>query len=444
MRPGSSVWLLLAAAWAGPALADGALPDELQVYLPADLPHRIILFNDFGLQESEDDGASWFFLCEPATGGGNVDMYYWGPTGTVIGRSRQLTRSTDEGCSWQAPSVCSSFVWDVAFDPARPGAALALGQLDGGGSGILPSVDDGETFGCPIFETPDTLQGVELSASSPGLVYASANAAADGGETGVPRVLVGVDGGASWPLAFDHPELASLLASGAAADGGPGAGLPEPLIRILAVDPRDSQTVFFRLTLPASGADFVAVTHDGGRSLQVLFAAPAPLSAFLDASDGTLYAGTRGQGLWSAAPVTDGGLPAFRSVNPIPVRCLGERGGLLYACGDDFAQHMALGVSRDQGQSFTSIATFSQLQGLVACPNASQVVESCGPTWCALAAPGMFGVDAGYPCDAGTTSGAPVSSGGCGCASGTDAAAALAGLAGLLALRARNRRRAAS
>src|ERR1700722_16826738 len=49
------------------ALADGAFPDELQVFAPHLQPNRIVLSTNYGLILSEDNGATWSYACE--TGG---------------------------------------------------------------------------------------------------------------------------------------------------------------------------------------------------------------------------------------------------------------------------------------------------------------------------------------------------------------------------------------
>ena len=59
--------LVIALAVAVPrqAAADGAFPDSMQIFVPADAPHRIILATNFGLIVSDDDGATWEWTCEP-------------------------------------------------------------------------------------------------------------------------------------------------------------------------------------------------------------------------------------------------------------------------------------------------------------------------------------------------------------------------------------------
>ncbi|MHB8416707.1 MAG: beta propeller repeat protein [Myxococcales bacterium] len=447
--------LLLVVPLAFPALAraDGAFPDELQVFLPADHPARLVLAANFGLLESEDDGQSWYYVCEAQAGAaGNISLYQFGPTDTLLADAPQsLLRSTDLGCTWAPATGCfsSGYVWDTAFDPVTAGNALALSNVDGGtASGIYPSTNAAASFGCPVYTTASSLSGIEYCTSQPGTVYATGNEANDAGVIGVPFLLQGFDGGATWSSELPHPELATLLSGYGAPDGGsPDAGPPaNPLIRLAEVDPNDCGTAYLRLTVVLADAaqDYLAVTHDSGRTIQILFRAPDLITAFLVGADGTLYAGMRSAGLW-AAPPAGAGLPTFQQVAGIHVRCLGQRAGQLYACGDNWADHFALGVSGDDGKSWTSLLQFVQIAGLAACPD-TDIVATCGRTWCGEnGLVGLFGIqDAGYPCDAGTVGGgsdagqASPSPRGCGCASTGDLAwIAFAALAALLGWRRR-------
>jgi uncharacterized protein (TIGR03382 family) len=141
--------------------------------------------------------------------------------------------------------------------------------------------------------------------------------------------------------------------------------------------------------------------------VSVLYTLPEAMTAFLRAQDGTLYLGTKGTGLYAASPGTSN----FAVRNPLKVRCLGERAGLLYACGDNWADGFALGTSSDGGRTFHGLVTFAQIAGLAACSGTS-ISDACTRTWSALAQ--LFGIDGGTP-DAG--SGTPASKSGCGCQS---------------------------
>jgi hypothetical protein len=434
------------------ALADGAFPDEIQVFVPTDQPSDIIVAANFGLIESTNNGQSWLYVCEAQAGAsGNVSLYQMGPTDTLLADSFSgLFRSSDLACSWTQSGGAlagNAYVWDAAFDPNAPGYVLALSNVPdaGGASAIYPSTDDGVTFGPPLYTTPANMTGIELSVSSPGLVYVTGNEpATDGGVTyyGNAFVLVGYDGGASWGTPIDHPELNAELAG----DAGPDAGPPDPpLIALAQVDPVDPQTAYFTLTLPNSNAYFLAVTHDGGKTLQILFQAPEPMSAFLRSSEGILYVGTRdltGQGGLFEAPLdggpfqvvhqacADGGIPDSGSCD-LWVRALSERNGELYACGYNWAPNdMALGDSSDHGVHFTSLMQFVDISAL-GCPGTS-IEATCGPTWVALQL--LFGIDAGSPApDAGTV--VPPSSGSCGGCGTAEGGAALLALLALFAVR---------
>ena len=86
--------------------ADGAFPDSMQIFVPADHPHRIILATNFGLIISEDDGATWEWTCEPICNDNDDPL----PEGAPLRRSgcsrslisHGLVYSDDLACSWTA------------------------------------------------------------------------------------------------------------------------------------------------------------------------------------------------------------------------------------------------------------------------------------------------------------------------------------------------------
>jgi MYXO-CTERM domain-containing protein len=455
---------------AGLARADGAFPDELQIFVPANQPSDLVLAANFGLIESTDNGQTWVYVCEAQAGAsGNVNLYQMGPDDTLLGDSFSgLFVSTDLACTWSpaggalAPTALSPrYVYDAAFDPNTAQYVLALSNPPDGGSGsaIYPSTNDAATFGPPLYVTPANLSGIEFSSSSPGLVYVTGNdPETDGGPTyfGNAFVMLGVDGGASWGTPIQHPELNAELA-------GDGGVADPPLIGLAQVDPVDPQTAYFTLTVNAESylptptdagmelaltgsTDFyLAVTHDSGQTIQLLFRAPEQMTSFLRSAEGTLYVGTRNatnQGGLFAAPLDGGsfqvvhqacadGGPATGSCD-IHVRALAERSGLLYACGDNWVDHMALGTSSDQGVNFTSLLQFIDISDL-GCPG-TNIEATCGTTWSALQL--LFGIDAGTDpaADAGSTITTPT--GGCGCGSAEGGAALLA-LLSFLAIRRR-------
>jgi MYXO-CTERM domain-containing protein len=441
----------LLSATAAPALADGAFPNESYIFVPTDQPSDIVVIATFGLIVSTNGGASWSYVCNPNDCSAcPINLYQMGPTGTLLSDYPSgLSRSPDLGCSW-APAggtLAGPYVWDAAFDPENPGAVLAFSHPAdaGSASAIFPSSDDAVTFGPPLYVTPAVLNGIEFSVSSPGLVYVVGNEPLSDGGGGTAFVLVGADGGASWGTPIDHPELNAELAGDAGPDGGPP---PPPLITLAQVDPVDSQTVYLQLTV-ASGQTWLAVSHDGGKTLQLLFLPRDPMSAFLRSSEDILYVGTlndAGQGGIFEAPLdggpfqvvhqacADGGVPADGSCD-LHVRAIAERDGLLYVSAFNWApDDMALGTSTDHGVHFTSVMQFVDMSGL-GC--AGTLEATCGALWCGSdGLVEILGIDGGGcpSTDAGTTT--PTGSG-CNCGTAGDGATLL----GLLALAAIRRRR---
>ncbi len=421
-----------------------AFPDELGVFAPTDQPSDIVVTTNFGLLESTDDGLSWFYICAAEVGCNDIGSYELGPTDALLADTFDgLHESSDLGCLWTPAggTLAGAYAWTAAFDPNNPGAVLALSQPPDAGepsaSAIYPSTDNGLTFGPPVYATAAGLSGIQFSASSPGLVYVTGNGPpADGGVAsyGNAFVLVGVDGGASWGAQIAHPELNAELA----ADAGVGPA-PPPAIRLAAIDPVDSQTVYFFLSPPNSGQSVLAVSHDGGKTIEILFDAPEPITAFLIGSDETLYVGTRNTtgdgGLFAAPP----GAGAFQVVHQacadggsggscdIHVRALAERAGLLYAAADDFVDHMALGASSDRGVHFMRLLQFKQIYGGLGCAG-TKIEATCGAEWTSLQE--LFGVDAGPQAQDGGPIVSTPPNGGChGCGTAGDGALLLAVLA---------------
>src|SRR4051794_585440 len=85
------------------AYADGAFPDSMGLFLPADKPHELVLATNFGLVISNDDGAHWWLVCEQAIAP-SVRAYQLSaaPADTLFAEtSIGLAYSSDDGCSWQ-------------------------------------------------------------------------------------------------------------------------------------------------------------------------------------------------------------------------------------------------------------------------------------------------------------------------------------------------------
>jgi len=392
------VWAT-ALCFEGFAFADGAFPDELSVYLPANAPNRIMLGTNFGLVISEDAGQSWRFICEFFITRNNSDIvnfYKIGSDGAVLAISLvSLWRSTDGGCSWTLAggSVSSLNVTDGFIDPNDPRFVVAV-AASASASGLYPSHDGGLTFGPALYTTSSArVISVEIASTS-GIIYGTQVTGA-----GDAYLLKSTDSGAHWA------QLSLPVSSGT-----------QP--RIIAVDPADANKVYLRLLNIRTQDDAIAVTTDGGNTLTTLITLPGGtnyFSSFLHAADGTLYVGTISGDLYAEAP----GETAFtRRAGPL-TRCLGQRPGSsrIYVCADAVHDGFNLGYTDDGAHTFHPLMSFTQIAGPLTCPAVSEVCAS----WYALLLQTL-----GVGADGGTGTG-PQPSGGSHC-SGVGAG----GLLGLL------------
>ena len=431
---------LVIASLTGVAHANGAFPDEFSVHLPAGSPHRILLGANFGLVISEDDGATWRYVCEPYVVGAsaNAILYQLAPDGVMLAASLgYLTRSADEGCTWThgGGSVSGLNLTDFFVDPNDPTFVLAI-AFGLNGSAIYPSHDGGLTFGAALYTTPFFLTTIEIAASTPGVVYATLSSSTTDGGLGGPSLLRSADHGATWSsYSLDVP--------------------PGTEARIAAVDPEDANTVYLRVL--TSQTDALAITTDGGKTLSppAVSISGTVISAFLRAGDGSVYVGTPGGDLYVRPP----GATSFTRRPGPRLRCLGQRPGTsrIFACGDAFIDGFNLGYSDDGGQSFKPLLRFNllppqrlvgpapreglatqtlgpaEISGPLTCP---PVPQACAAHWTLLQTTLGILPDAGQPDGGGTTPPPPSNPGPqkSGCSSADGNAVALLGLIVVLLL----------
>ena len=384
-RAGTLALAWVAFATVGPARANGAFPDEFSIHFPPDAPHRIYLGANFGMLVSEDDGLTWRYACEPwivagsnaALAFASVSFYQVTADGALLATAINVTRSSDVACTWPAAtgSVQGQTVADFFPDPNDASFVLANVILSDK-SYIVASHDGGRTFDAPhVYDTPDLLTGVEIARSKRGVVYATSLSTASGSAT----FLASTDSGATWA----PPTTLTIPAS------------TEP--RILAVDPADERKVYLRILGAIS--DSIQMTADGGKTFQtILPPVSGRMSAFLRATDGSLYAGTRAGTLYVQAP----GQAGFTGPLPAPhLRCLGQRPGTsrIYACTDIVTDGYSLASSDDKGATFQRVMRFRDLLGPLTC---GPVQANCASHWDRIR--GVLGIgppDAGSS-DAGT------------------------------------------
>ena len=319
---------------AGPARADGAFPDSMSLLLPADRPGRLVVGTNFGLVVSDDDGASWYLVCEQAIAA-NVSAYQLSaaPDDRLYAATpRGLASSDDGGCSWRfaAGRLAGANVIDVwpdANDPASVYAIATTASDDDGGSdveGVYQSSDGGRSFGAPplyVAGPATSLTGVEKARAAPQTLYLTM---------------------LSYPP--PRPAVARSTGSGGFAVADESAfTVSSPYLA--AVDPDDASVLYLRLR---GQGDALGISRDAGATLATILPMAGRMSALLRRRNGTLLVGSSDK---QSLRSVDGG----QSFSPWPgaphVRALAERGDVLYVVASDVSDAFVIGRSADKNAS---------------------------------------------------------------------------------------------
>ena len=409
------------------ARANGAFPDSLSIFVPADRPSEIVLATNFGLITTTDAGVTWTWVCEHGDGylgamyqraaPPSQRLFAVAPAGLVF--------SDDAACSWSvATDLQQTTVTDAFADPVDRRRVLALAAFvdpDGQAkSGLFISTDAGTTFGAPAYVSPPdtTLISVEVSASNPDRMYLTSLTSVSPSRI---HLLRSDDAGATW-TDFD---ITAMTAG--------------RLARIAAVDPVDPQKIYLRLT---GTDDAIAVSIDGGATISVPLVLGIGLTAFLRRPNGQILVSALDVVGGTLHRSTDGGESFVRMPGTLSIRAMAERAGKIYAAADNFADGFALGISSDDGLTFQPLMKFDQVGGAQSCGNlASACAATCDmlvrlgvfrPSTCP-AAPGLGDGSAG--------SVRPLAEHGCGCGISAASSPALEVAMLLLAIQLGRRRR---
>lgn len=418
MRVASAVLFLVLTLRPGAALAHGRPPALHSLDAHPSTPDVLIAQATWGL--AVRGGGEWRWLCAAALG---VDprmedpVIVAGPDGAILaGTFEGLWRSPDGGCTWERPSDDLRDVF--AIDVRRVGAeTFLLVVSDVSMEDQLWRSEDGGLEWAPVGGFGEVLvDRVRVAPSRPSRVYASGSIPAREGVERQTFLLRSDDGGRSFERVVVPFE--------------PG----ERLLRLEAIDRTDPELLWATM-LHFSGEEAperVLRSDDGGSTWTSPIAVPQ-VGGVLATGDG-VWVGSRLGGLHRAP---DG--RAFVEVDPtLPVTCLAEIGGEVWACTDQArAGHGVVRVAPTQAP----LLSLSEITELVSCPRCSTSGVVC-PAWAADVAYDL-GRDASVPFGDGGT-GAPRDAGlpaecspqagsGCGCRSAGRGAGSPAWLA-LLAL----------
>jgi hypothetical protein len=352
------------------AIADGAFPDSNTLVLPSDRPNEIIVATNFGEIFSEDNGGSWSYVCEQAmlaycSGCGSLFGVGPAPADRLFAVSLAdsqnptgFSYSADDGCSWdagQSPGY-SLGALDAFPDPSDPlHILLNADVIDGGviATNVFESHNGGATFDNSLYSVPTgtSLTGVEIASSPPTTYYLTGFQNTANGF--VPFLARSANAGVSWQR-FDL-----------------SAALGNQIIRLIAVDPTNANTVYLRaengLAVVTNGGSTVSFAFDGGQS---------GIDAFLRLSNGSWLLSSNGYSFIS----TDQGQTWDCWANGAGIRNFAERDGGLYV----LTNCSAVAVTWDLGATWTPLmvpplgTSFGEISGPRQCNN---IPAACSGDW---------------------------------------------------------------
>lgn len=340
------------------ALAHGSATQAYAVHLEGN--GRAVVNTTLGAFLTTDDGASWDWVCEEATGPGRSPAPVWFRSGSgawFVHDYSGLSVTRDGACTFERiPAFDATGVTGMA---AAGGALFATTGRYGQTNGILRSGDDGATWSAPVVSsTLEFFSAIQVAPSLPSRLYVSA----------------------WW---FDPTYTMGLYRSD---DGGAGftradltAALPEPgAFYVLAVHPQKPDVVLGALTAQrAPNPGLVLRSSNGGASWTLLFEAPLAVNEAVFSADGARAWVSAGNTVYES---TDEGATFTALQAPTRDACAAALGQALYACGNELIDGFVVG-RKTGGEPFAPFMRWGAVTGQRSCPAGSHVEQQCTAIW---------------------------------------------------------------
>jgi hypothetical protein len=372
----------------GPARANGRFPQAQAIEsVPGSDGSTIFLRATFGILVSRDAGKSWRWICERALGYDGT----WDPPIAVthdgrlwVGLERGLV-STLDGCTVDtATELAGEQVKDLTVDPKGETLWVLTGAPDKRGAiwRRSPVRDGGTAKWERMGQLPEDINPmtIEVAPSRSSRIYV----------TGQPYGTV-----RGWLWKSDDGGKTVSGAKNDVANTGP--------FFIAAVDPKDPNRVLVR-HLHTTGST-VLVTPDGGKTFKEVLSMESAMFGFAKSPDGLTYFAGSGLPEHGIYRSTDRG-EHFERVANHGLLCLHDAPGeRLFVCENPATLGgPGIALSTDRGRTVSTIATFADIQGPVACEGtpAAMAPDAAGGL-CADAWPEMRA--AVLPRDAGARAG---------------------------------------
>ncbi len=350
------------------AQANGRFPvaDQLVVD-PAD-PSHIVLRTTYGILGSVDAGTNFSWMCEVAVGyGGTQDpaIGILADSTILAGVFEGLAVSHDRRCSWSfvGDPLKGEYVIDVSVhrdDPSRAVAITSTGTDTGFHVILAETIDNGVTWtqaGTPILSDMIALT-VDVAPSNSDRIYVSGIV----GKAYAPAIERSDDRGKTWKRTYFEATYAKDV----------------PFIS--AIDPVNPDRVYLRMN--GDPLDRLLVSDDGATTWTEAYAGMADLLSFALSPDGSRVAvGGPSDGI-QVANATD---LAFQQTSMLVTRCLTWSTTGLYACANQFVDNFTLGLSKDEGKTFTPLYSLTEMCPLE-CPEGASGPAACAMYWPSIVA----------------------------------------------------------
>jgi photosystem II stability/assembly factor-like uncharacterized protein len=323
-----------------------------------------VLVANRGLFFRDHERESWRMLCNEALeiNTAEVPGVALLPSGELmVASTAGLRKSADQGCNWSDVDGLGSTSTPAFAQGSTPGTFF-VATYDASGARLLVTRDGAqqwsELIALPSNDYVDSL----LVATDPSWIYA-AGTTFNAGSPPSHFVLRSRDGGSSWT----RLEL-SLQPTDYRA-------------RLLAIDPRRPQVVVMTtVTLnPKTEPSRVLLSRDEGQRFEQVYGDLEVASATFG-DDG---------GLWIASQSglihSDATLSSFeRTSSATNLGCAMEDGDRVLVCGHyagPETRASGVGVSLDEGRSFTTLFDFDTVREPVSCASETRTAAVCAPLW---------------------------------------------------------------
>lgn len=329
------------------AHAHGTTAGNAQLLADPGHPERLVVMTVFGLVTSGDAGTTWDWICPEVIGYYDANpAFRVAPSGHIlVAHFEGMSVSPADGCGWtSAAGLEQQSIHDLTVFEDRVAAISCDVRAR---SCRYHESSDGVSFAQVGVNLPDGFVATTLDVG-PGRIYAA-------GLHDVAMMWQGElarsdDGGDTWTLAplpadgFNVPYLVGFVP-------------PDRLYLRVASTP--AKLIF---------------SDDGGATWNEIFAQSGALTSVALSPDGTrIVLSDRLDGTWRAETTSH----AFERIGDRGAECLHwAPEGVLYGCFEQDIDGFFIGVSADEGASFTALFERPCLRGPLGC-----VTDTCASGW---------------------------------------------------------------